>query len=435
MKRLITICCLLAVVAGMAAQTKVLDKSARRAPKWLNTAVENYLVVTVTASTMADAQQAALREIGERMAQAVASNITVSQRNLMSETNTDGHIESVDQFTRLSTLTAARLPFLKGISLSKAEDIYWQRVRDKSTGKEYYEYSVKYPFSAAEQRQLIADFEAQDAKMENQYEELEQKFNVIESAGEIRQAISRLEALEQYFFDDARLARVRSLKERYAQLYADMTVTGQFIDRHTYRCQVLLSGNPLRVDAVPGVRSNCASQLSAVPSDGAFLISFDAIDCLPEEENYLDIQFFIDGHRLKHRVPLAGTVEAGTGFSVVPEGRIILTADSVSVALRKVHNLNIRLTLNNRGGTPFGLKSIELHVPDFSAPIVFDDIDGVYTSKGVLQVKARAEGSFTALKQKKSALGFVQGAVTLVNPQSGAVERVRLMLPYVTNWE
>ena len=102
---------------------------------------------------------------------------------------------------------------------------------------------------------------------------------------------------------------------------------------------------------------------------------------------------------------------------------------------RKIININIRLTLNNRGGTPFGLKAIELHVPEFSAPIVFDDIDGVYKTKGVLQVRALAEGEFTALEKKKSAFSFVQGSITLVNPQSGAVERVRLSLPYVTNWE
>ena len=51
-------------------------------------------------------------------------------------------------------------------------------------------------------------------------------------------------------------------------------------------------------------------------------------------------------------------------FSVVPEGKLVLTADSV--ADRKIFNINIRLTLNNRGGTPFGLKALELHVPEIS---------------------------------------------------------------------
>lgn len=74
-------------------------------------------------------------------------------------------------------------------------------------------------------------------------------------------------------------------------------------------------------------------------------------------------------------------------------------------------------------------------MPEFSAPIIFDDIDGVYKTKGVLQIKALAEGEFTALEKKKSVFSFVQGSITFVNPQTGAVERTRLSLPYVTNWE
>lgn len=120
---------------------------------------------------------------------------------------------------------------------------------------------------------------------------------------------------------------------------------------------------------------------------------------------------------------------------MIPEGKLIFTADSVAAGTRKIFNINIRLTLNNRGGTAFGLKALELHVPDLSAPIVFDDIDAVYKTKGILQIKALAEGEFTALEKKKSAFSFVQGSMVLVNPLTGAVERVKLSLPYVTNWE
>ena len=102
-----------------------------------------------------------------------------------------------------------------------------------------------------------------------------------------------------------------------------------------------------------------------------------------------------------------------------------MTADSV--ADRKIFNINIRLTLNNRGGTPFGLKALELHVPEISAPIIFDDIDGVYKTKGIIQIKALAEGEFTVGEKKKSLFSFVQGAITFVNPQTGA----RRALPVV----
>ena len=84
---------------------------------------------------------------------------------------------------------------------------------------------------------------------------------------------------------------------------------------------------------------------------------------------------------------------SGVSFSVVPEGKLVLTADSVVSADRKLFNINIRLTLNNRGGTPFGLKSLELHIPEISTPVIFDDIDGVYKTKGIVQIKALARES------------------------------------------
>ena len=436
MKRLIGLVCAMLLLTGAAAQTKVIEKSAKKAPEWLSTAVDDYLVVSVTAGSLAEAQNKTLNEITERIIRSVASHVSVSQKNVLSEVNVNGSITSTDDFTHMSKMKSANLPFLKGISLSNVADMYWEKVQDKNTKKEYYNYSVKYPFSRAEQRKLQAEFEALDAEKVAQYEALEQRILEIESVDQIKQSITELNTLIEYFFDDVRLNQAKGLIQRYKHLYDALSVTGTFIEQGKYHCQVLLDGNPVRVSATPKVTSNCAAQLAVRPSDGAFVVSYDAIDCLPDDENFLHILFRIDGKKLEHKAFLneAGGV-GGASFSVVPEGKLILTADSVIAAERKIININIRLTLNNRGGTPFGLKSLELHVPEISTPIIFDDIDGVYKSKGIIQIKALAEGEFTAREQKKSAFSFVQGSITFVNPQTGAVERAKLSLPYITNWE
>lgn len=436
MKRLLWLACAILFTLSASAQTKVIEKSAKKAPAWLNTALDDYLVVSVTANSMAEAQTKALSEITERIIQAVASNVTVAQKSELSEVNVNGHIDSKDAYSRTSKIKSANLPFLKGISLSNVEEIYWQKVQDKSTKKEYYDYSVKYPFSQAEQRKLVAEFETLDAEKVARYRALEQKIHEIESVDEIKQGIVELNTLAEYFFDEVRLSEAKGLLLRYKQLYDALSVTGTFLEDGKYQCQVLLDGNPVRVAVVPKVTSNCAEQIGVRPSDGAFVISYDAIDCLPEEDNFLNILFRIEGKKLEHKVFLNGTGAAGgASFSVVPEGKLIFTADSVVAADRKLFNIHIRLTLNNRGGMPFGLKALELHMPELSAPIIFDDIDGVYKTKGIVQIKALAEGEFTVKEKKKSAFSFVQGSITFVNPLTGAVERAKLSLPYVTNWE
>lgn len=436
MKRFIGLILVTVLTLGVAAQTKVMEKSAKKAPEWLNTAVDNYLIVTVTANSLADAQTKALSEITERIIQAVANHVTVTTQNEISEVNINGNIDSKDAFNRVSKMKSANLPFLKGISLTKVEDIYWLKIQNKTTKKEYYEYSVKYPFSQAEQNKLISEFETLDAEKVAEFETLKQKINEIESVEEIGSCITQLNALTEYFFDEVRLSQVKGLQKQYKQLYDAITITGTFLEPGQYQCQMLLEGNPVRISTKPKVTSNCAGHLNIQPSDGMFIISYDAIDCLPEEENFLDILFRINGKKLEHKVYLAEAGGAGTSaFSVVPEGKLILTADSVVASNRKLFNLNIRLTLNNRGGSAFGLKSIELHVPEISAPIIFDDINSVYNTKGAIQIKALTKGEFTLLEKKKTAFSFIQGSITLVNPQSEAIERIRLSLPYVTNWE
>lgn len=54
------------------------------------------------------------------------------------------------------------------------------------------------------------------------------------------------------------------------------------------------------------------------------------------------------------------------------------------------------------------MKSLELHIPEISTPVIFDDIDGVYKTKGIVQIKALAEGEFTA-REKKSSAFFCEG--------------------------
>ena len=125
-----------------------------------------------------------------------------------------------------------------------------------------------------EQRKLTAEFEALDAGQVARYEALEQKIGAIESADEISRAITELNTLSEYFFDDVRLSRVKGLTARYRQLYDALTLTGTFLESGKYQCQLLLDGNPIKVAAKPKVTSNCASQISVRPANGMFVITY-----------------------------------------------------------------------------------------------------------------------------------------------------------------
>lgn len=418
---------------GMAAQTKVIDKSAKKAPDWVNGAVDGYLVVTVEAFTLADAQQKSIQLVTERIIQSVATSVSVSQSNEMSSVSTDGSVEEKEAFRQVSKMKSANLPFLKGISPAKIEDIYWIKVQDKATKREHYEYSVKYPYTKAEQRQLEQEFEKLDAEKMAELESLKKNINSLGSIEEIKSSILQLNTLKEYFFDDVRQSQVDGLIAQYKDLYSAISISGSLVEEGKYECQMLLNGKPVRVATVPKVTSNCASQIKVRQSGDTFTITYDAVDCLPEEENFLNVEFRINGKRIDSKF-LISTASADDGnFLVVPEGRVILSAETVSEDGGKLRNIGVSLTLNNRGGQPFVLQSLELQVPELATPVVIDELEDEYTTKGIIQVKLLTEGEF-ALKEKTSSLQFVQGALTVVNKKTKEAKRIRLSLPYAVKW-
>ncbi len=426
----------MSVSLSAAAETKIVERSAKKAPEWITDAADGYLVVTVRAASIAEAQKQAEEEIAGRMIMSVARNVMVSQSNTVSETVRNGYVESSDEYRRTSAMRSANLPFLKGISLAKAEEVYWVKLRDKKTKEEFYDYSIKYPFFRVEQEKLIAEFEAYDAEKDAQYDRLESQYATVDSPEAIRAAIDDLKALEAYYFDDVRRTAAKNLAKRYAALFKAIVLDGEFTSPNKLHLSYSLLGHDFKVYTAPKVSANCASSIRVKPSNGAFDVIFDTADCLDDEENYLDVAARIEGTKFEQRFPLR---EATTGtkekFSVVPTGKLVLIADSIDTATGTIANIEIRFTVDNRGTTEFGLKSIELSLPSLVVPIIWDDIDNLYSDSGIIQINACAPDAFKIRAEAKSKLNYANGAMTIVNPLNGKTERIRISLPYSCNWE
>lgn len=436
-------CILIAAIAAICCpsvargETKVLERSTKKTPEWIASATEGYIVAAVQAPAIAEARSLAEQEITSQMILSVARNISVNRSNVSSEVVVNGEVESSDSYSSSTAIRGANLPFLKGISLSKAEDVYWVKVRDKDTKTDYYEYFVKYPFSRAEQQRLVAEFEEYDAGKDRELEEIESGYDTVDSMEGIRDALTTLDALSKYYFDDVRSAKVRGLTASYKELPKSIALTGSFTSGNELNVGFTIAGRRFRHHAPVTVKSNCASDLQVDIDDGASVITFDSSDCLPDEENYIEVTARIDSRKLTRRFSLNGlnSGQQNEKFSVVPQGQIVLSADSVDAASRTIGNISVRLTLNNRGTTAFGLKSIELNIPGISTPVIFDNIDGIYSTRGLIQINALAEGTYRVPAVSKSTLHVANGTITVVNPVTQAVERIRLSLPYSCNWE
>lgn len=421
----------------ISAETKVVEKSAKKAPEWLGTAADGYLIVTVEAPSLAEAQRRATAEITERIIHSVASNVTVEQSNIATETITNGEVsESSDTYSRQSSIRTANLPFIKGISLSKAADIYWAKLRDKKTGAEHYEYSVKYPYTRLEQQMLQADFEDLDRQKVAELENLEAQVDNITAMEQIGSGIARLDALGEYFFDKARAARVKGLRTQYNDLYKSLGVTGKIVNPGTIECALTVQGRAVSCGMSPVATSNCANNIQVSPEDGIFKVYYETADCLDDEDNYVDVTFRIKGKKVaRHFVIKADDGEgAGNGkFSIVPCDRVVLTADSINAAKATIGAINVTMTLDNRGDTDFGVKALHMSVPGLATPIDVDNIDAIYTSRGIVKVRCKVMGTLRVTSRHPSQT--VTGTIDVVNPLTERVERVRFALPFTVNWD
>lgn len=434
LKRLTILLAAAALTMAAQAEVKVLERSDKKTPEWITGGAEGYIVSAVEAPSIAEARTRAEQDIASQMAMAVARNVEASYTNRSMESVGTSGVESSDTYSSTVAVQAANLPFLKGISLSKADAVYWVKVRDKSTKAEYYQYYVRYPFFRVEQAALEKEFEEYDSAKEAELADIEADIDNVDSLDGIKSAIGALEGLQSYFFDKVRAARVTSLMARYRALPKSVVMSGAFTGPRTLVVSFSLNDHAFKVYDPLKATSNCASAINVKPAQGAYTITFRTDDCLDDEENFIDVTMRFEGRKLADKYSINAAAEASERFSVVPTGKVLLAADTASVESRTIAGLNIRISLNNRGGSPFGVKSLELEVPTLCAPLVVDNIDAVYTTRGIVQLAVRYEGTVHVADTASSKIAMVNGTLTLVNPATQAVERVKIALPYAANW-
>lgn len=300
--------CLLAFSAAGAQQYKVLEKSDKKAPAWYESSEADYLVASAVDKDMEAARQQCLESVRRQIIQAVAQNVEFSEKTFLKQTtgNGDEITEFVNTYTAEGSVQAASVPFLKGISLSKVEGSYWEKRQDKKTKDITYTYAIRYPFPKAELNKLVAEFDRRDKEMESKLAEMESKMNQMQSVEEIDRTINQLQPVVAYFFDKTRKQRAQGVLNGYRKLSTYISVEGKAIADNAYMLWLNLQGRKITASAMPSLKSNCASQLQAVPRGQDVIVTYDNIDCLEDEENFIEAIFRLNGKVLKHKFYISG---------------------------------------------------------------------------------------------------------------------------------
>lgn len=299
---------LLMVAAVGAQQYKVLEKSDKKAPAWYESSEADYLVASAVASDMETARQKCLESIRRQIIQAVAQNVEFSEKTLLKQTTGSGDeiTEFINTYTAEGSVQAASVPFLKGISLAKVQGSYWEKQQDKKTKEITYAYAVRYPFPKAELNALVREFDRRDKEMEGKLDEIEAKMNAMQSVEEIDQTVNQLQPMLAYFFDKTRKQRAQGVLNGYRKLSTYISVEGRKSGDNAYTMWLNLQGRKITASVVPTLKSNCASQLQAVVKGQDIVVTYDNIDCLEDEENFVEATFRLQGKVLKHKFYISG---------------------------------------------------------------------------------------------------------------------------------
>lgn len=299
---------LLMVAAVGAQQYKVLEKSDKKAPAWYESSEADYLVASAVASDMETARQKCLESIRRQIIQAVAQNVEFSEKTLLKQTTGSGDeiTEFINTYTAEGSVQAASVPFLKGISLAKVQGSYWEKQQDKKTKEITYAYAVRYPFPKAELNALVREFDRRDREMEGKLDEIEAKMNAMQSVEEIDQTVNQLQPVLAYFFDKTRKQRAQGVLNGYRKLSTYISVEGRKSGDNAYTMWLNLQGRKITASVVPTLKSNCASQLQAVVKGQDIVVTYDNIDCLEDEENFVEAMFRLQGKVLKHKFYISG---------------------------------------------------------------------------------------------------------------------------------
>lgn len=411
------------------AQTKILETSAKKAPAWLVSTGSDHFVSTNVAPTIEEAKQLCIDDVKKQIISAVAENIKSSTAGSTSQT-TQGQeiVEFLDKFDSKYETRSAVLPFVNGVSMSKVEDFFYQKLQDKNTGKITVTYSILYPFSSTELKSLISKFRKQDAEMEAKLNEQIALIGNIKTTEQIDRGISAMAPLIDYFFDDVRLNKAKQTLSQLQKLYSYVTIVLEQSTRGSLQYSLLLDGNKITSSTKPTIKSNCATEIMhRTDADGIVTVTYDPDGCLHSEDNYIDISYRFTGGSSKAKFY---PVMASEPLKVAVTGQLVIKLgekiDSVTYK-----GLEVQFQLNNQSTSNVTLQALNFSIQELRNTVNID-AQQISIEPGVRQITVKSEDTFHLNHNAETEfkLPIAKGNITVRNSKDGSIGNVSIASKY-----
>ncbi|MFI3285755.1 MAG: hypothetical protein R3Y08_03795 [Rikenellaceae bacterium] len=296
MKKIQIILSLFLLVAAcqvaQAQKMKLVERSAKTAPNWINNLERGYIIASSAESDLEVAKQSVLMEVKREIAQSIVSNVSVEYFSASVTTETQQEMAYASETIDVVRSTTDKIPFLQSISLSKIADFYWEKYYEKKSGATEFKYYIKYPFSSQELDDLVDEFNANQARINRTIEQMKQELESYTQIEDIAKNMGTLRALvPEFAAGDYRIKVVDELLNSYRDQYKYISVEEVENEDHRVVLQPFVNGRAVTTSQIPLHKSNCADRITKNVSQGVIVVTYDDYVCRAGEDNWIDLTF------------------------------------------------------------------------------------------------------------------------------------------------
>jgi len=427
-KYLLLVVTLICTIGVSQSQDKVLEKSGKQ-PKWINGIEKDYVIVAGSGSNVQDAQQNALTSIKERIVSSVAENVVSKSEIKKEESSVNNVSVFLEKMASQTTSQSGKVPFLQGISLSKVEEFYWEKLQRKDKTV-YFNYHIKYPFPEFELQKLVSDFKMRDRELTKQLEDLMAQTDTVTSVEQIEKNMAELKVLTDYFMD-GRKDQANLGITQYRSLLSSIELVEVESGLGELKYFLRLGTRTISTVKKPTTKSECARVTSTINNQDYWLVKYDYANCYEDPENNILVKYRFGNTDVQKKFYFDVNAKSASIFVKDP-----FHFTTVSKGDGTIETALLDLTVVSKYDSPFTIEKVVIEWNGLT-PTTIDGINQSFKGKGNHNLKLNIAQSIKVERTTSANKSVAQlsGYIHYRSNATGELKTYRIFShSYTTDW-
>jgi len=410
-------------------QEKAVEKSGKT-PKWINSTQKDFIIESGKGISIDEAKDRALNNVKESIVKSVAEKITSSSEEKTLQERQGNSYKISGNYQSVIRSKTADLPFIKGISLNKVSDFYWEKLKDKKTGSIAYSYYLKYPFTDFELQSIIMDYEMSQKKIEDELNDATGGIDELSTIEQILEKIQNLRGIVSQIDESEKgIASMNIVKlEGILKSISAEEIVNQ---KGTIKYFLVYGDRHFKTNLKPKIKSNCASNFKTSLVDDTLILKYDSPDCFEAVSNYISVEYIVGNYSIKNSFSLSFSQNM---VELLISGTIQLKSDDTDTLV--VKNYEVLIPIQSKNQDEFLIKNVTIKLsghPD----ILFNSLSNITLSKGINEIRLKGQ---TPLKRPSYLFSdtssiLVSGIISYFLPTTGETGQYKFFNEHILfNW-